>query len=75
MHQKILLWSYNVSKGDYKPTLGSDMVVVVDQNFDLKFDPLAQTWASSPGELKEVGKLPLDKIYISIPYLLQKNGQ
>ena len=36
MYQKILLWSYNVPKDDYKPTLGSNMVMHVDQNFDLK---------------------------------------
>jgi len=75
MHQKILLWSYNVPKDDYKPTLGSNMVMHVDQNFDLKNWLFRQTWISSPGEPREVGKLPLDKIYISISYLLQKIGQ
>ena len=36
VHQEIFLWSYNVPKDDYKPTLGSNMVIHVDQNFDLK---------------------------------------
>ena len=75
MHQKILRWSYSVPKNDYKPNLGSNMVMRVHQNFDLKFDLLAHTWSRSPGEPREVGKLPLDKIYISIPYLSQKIGQ
>ena len=75
MHQKILRWSYNVPKDDYKPTLGSNMVMHVDQNFGLKNGLFRQTWISSPGEPREVGKLPLDKIYISIPYLSQKIGQ
>ena len=51
------------------------MVMRADQNFDLKIWLFAQTWPRSFGEPREVGKLPLDKIYISIPYLSQKNGQ
>ena len=72
MHQEILLESCNVHGSGDKPMLAPNLVFVVDQNFDLKFGLLARTWPSSPGEPREVGKLPLDKIYISIPYLLQK---